>query len=55
LGVQVAIVDANDLGVNILGASAGVDKKLVAQIIKDNPLGQTDEQTPIGIIRKMHV
>ncbi len=53
LGVNVAIVDANDIGVNILGASKGVDKKLIAKIIKDNPLGQSDEQTPIGIIREV--
>jgi len=53
IGVAVAIVDANDLGVNILGASDGVDKKFVAKAIKDNPLGQTDECTPIGIIRGM--
>ncbi|MDO8530391.1 MAG: coenzyme F420-0:L-glutamate ligase [bacterium] len=53
LNTNVAIVDANDLGVNILGASAGVDKKLIAKIIKDNPLGQSDEQTPIGIIREV--
>lgn len=52
LNVKVSIVDANDLGVNILGASEGVDKKLIAKIIKDNPLGQSDEQTPIGIIRE---
>jgi hypothetical protein len=51
IGVSVSIVDANDLGVNILGASIGVDKKLIAKIIKDNPLGQSDEQTPVGIIR----
>lgn len=50
---SVAIVDANDFGVNILGASKGVDKKLIAEIIKDNPLGQSDEQTPIGIIREI--
>jgi len=54
LGVAVAIVDANDLGVNILGTSTGVDGKLIAKIIKDNPLGQTDEQTPVGIIREIH-
>jgi len=51
IATLVAIVDANDFGVNILGASKGVDKKLVAKIIQDNPLGQSDEQTPIGIIR----
>ncbi|MEK7124743.1 MAG: coenzyme F420-0:L-glutamate ligase [Patescibacteria group bacterium] len=54
IGVPVAIVDANDLGVNILGASNGVDRKIIARIIKDNPLGQSDEQTPIGIIREIH-
>lgn len=48
-----AIVDANDLGVNILGVSHRVNKKLIAQIIRDNPLGQTDESTPIGIIRPL--
>ena len=53
LGVPVAIVDANDIGVNTLGVSDRVDGKLVARIIKDNPLGQTDEQTPIGIIREL--
>ncbi|MSU54518.1 MAG: F420-0--gamma-glutamyl ligase [Candidatus Staskawiczbacteria bacterium] len=53
LGVEVAIVDANDIGVNILGASNGIDKKLIARMIIDNPLGQSDEQTPIGIIREM--
>jgi len=54
MGVSVAIVDANDIGVNVLGASTGVDKKLIVRIIKDNPLGQTNEQTPIGIIREIH-
>jgi F420-0:gamma-glutamyl ligase-like protein len=53
LGVPVAIVDANDYGVNVLGVSKGMNKKLVAKIIKDNPLGQTNEQTPIGIIRQL--
>lgn len=53
LNTPAAIVDANDLGVNILGASKGVDRKLVVRAIKDNPLGQSDEQTPFGIIREM--
>lgn len=53
IDIGVAVVDANDIGVNILGASQGIDKKLVAKIIKDNPLGQSDEQTPIGIIREI--
>lgn len=53
IGAKVSIVDANDFGVNILGASQGVDKKLVAKAIKDNPLGQTSQQTPIGILREV--
>lgn len=53
IGVAVAIVDANDFGVNILGVTPDVDKKLVQKILKDNPLGQTDECTPIGIIREV--
>jgi len=66
LGVKIAIVDANDFGVNILGFSGSTGSqiingrplfemtgKLIAKIIKDNPLGQSDEQTPIGIIREL--
>lgn len=52
-GVKVAIVDANDIGVNILGVTSGVDRKFIARVIKDNPLGQTDECTPVGIIREI--
>ena len=52
-GVKVAIVDANDIGVNILGSTPGLDRKFVARAIKDNPLGQTDECTPVGIIREI--
>ncbi|TSC95237.1 MAG: F420-0:gamma-glutamyl ligase-like protein [Parcubacteria group bacterium Licking1014_1] len=50
---SVAIVDANDFGVNVLGSSQGVDKKLIAKAIRDNPLGQTNQQTPIGILREI--
>ena len=38
----------------ILGASSkAVNKKLYARILKDNPLGQDDQQTPMGIIRRV--
>lgn len=49
---DVAVVDINDLGGNILGSTldrAGEDR-LVA-ILKDNPLGQGHESTPLGIVR----
>lgn len=49
----VCIVDINDLGGNILGISKPeMDRGALVKILKDNPLGQSDEQTPLGIIRK---
>lgn len=46
------IIDANDLGVAVLGRS---DKKIsdsfYKSVFKDNPLGQASEQTPICIVR----
>lgn len=54
LGVEAAIVDVNDIGGSwALGASPGVDRALVEAALKDNPLGQGDEQTPVGLIRPL--
>jgi asparagine synthase (glutamine-hydrolysing) len=53
LGVGVAIIDANDIGVNILGASDGVDPALVTSLLRDNPLGQGAQQTPVALIRRV--
>lgn len=50
---DVMIVDINDLGGNILGnSSKTISSELINKILADNPLGQSHEQTPIGIIRK---
>ncbi len=49
---EVAVVDINDLGGNILGSTldkAG-EKRLIA-ILKDNPLGQGHQSTPLGVVR----
>lgn len=52
-GCPFVIVDANDLGVNILGKSdPDMDDALLKDIFKDNPLGQSAQQTPMAIIRK---
>lgn len=52
LGVEAAIVDVNDLGcVDILGASEGVDRDLVVRLLRDNPGGNDDQQTPFVILR----
>lgn len=53
-GIQVAITDINDLEGQILGVShKNMNRDLLVKILKDNPLGQSLEQTPIGLIRKV--
>lgn len=54
LGAQVCIVAANDFGqALVLAHTAGVDKKLVEQLLLDNPLGQGGTLHAMGIIRKV--
>ena len=55
LGCEVAIIDAGDWGnIDVLGASDGLDwtrRRWIEEMCRDNPLGQTTEQTPLGILR----
>ena len=55
-GIPCMIVDANDLGQELLGYSNKMKKELTEEemlgIIKDNPAGQGRELTPIILIRK---
>ena len=54
IGHPVAIADLNDLGGEILGTSdPKMDRALLVRILKDNPLGQEGQQTPMGIIRRV--
>lgn len=54
VGIRVLIVDINDLAGKILGRSdETMDRDLYAAILKDNPLGQSGQQTPMGIIREV--
>ncbi len=53
LGVPVALIDANDAGCATLGTSRGVDRRWVDRLFTDNPLGQTTEQTPICVVRRV--
>lgn len=56
LGVPVVIVDANDLGVDIIGGTISEqNQEFIKKALKDNPLGQSKEQTPIGIIRRTSI
>jgi hypothetical protein len=51
-GAHAAVVDVNDLGiVEILGASEGVDRAFAADCLRGNPHGNSDEQTPIVVLK----
>ena len=53
IGHRTIIVDINDIDGSILGSSdSGLDRDLYASILKDNPLGQDCESTPMGVIRR---
>ena len=52
-GCRVAIIDANDIGVVVLGSSEGVDSDLIRNLFRDNPLGQKSEQTPFALVRRV--
>lgn len=54
LGISVMIVDANDLGQEILGKSDDIELSVeeLKGLIKDNPAGQANQQTPIILIRE---
>lgn len=54
IGFDVCVVDINDIDGVILGVSdESMSRELYAKILKDNPLGQSGQQTPMGIIRKV--
>lgn len=53
IGFDVCVVDINDIDGVILGISdESMSRELYARILKDNPLGQSGQQTPMGIISK---
>lgn len=53
LGISCMIVDANDLGQEILGKSDDIKTKdkILKRMIRDNPAGQGQQRTPIILIR----
>lgn len=52
-GIDIVIIDANDLGVDILGKSdKNMEDSFAEAMFKDNPLGQSNEQTPLCIVRE---
>lgn len=54
LGVDVVIIDANDIGANVLGKPRkDMPDAFPSQVFGDNPLDQCSQQTPIAIVRKV--
>ena len=52
LGVDVAVVDVNDLGrVKVLASSPGCDEALLQRALKPNPAGNANERTPLVLVR----
>jgi len=53
-GCETAIMDINDIGGSwALGATDGIDRTLLEEIMRDNPMGQKDECTPVAIVRRV--
>ena len=57
LGISTMIVDANDLGQEVLGYSSDIQlsKEELKELVKDNPSGQGKELTPIILIREKKI
>jgi len=54
IGYPVAVMDINDIGgCWMIGGSTGLSKNFMETAMKDNPQGQSDELTPICIIRRV--
>ena len=52
IGAGCAVVDANDLRIaKVLGASEGVSRDAVARALLSNPHGNSDQQTPLVILK----
>lgn len=46
------IIDANDLGRNVLGNATDQPDSFFEAVMKDNPMGQGSEQTPVVIVTR---
>jgi asparagine synthase (glutamine-hydrolysing) len=45
------VIDANDVGRNVLGSDVPTEEwPRLEEMFADNPLGQTQEQTPMGLV-----
>jgi asparagine synthase (glutamine-hydrolysing) len=44
------VIDANDLGCNVLGTDATGSRARMEQMFADNPLGQGSQRTPVALV-----
>ena len=55
IGQNIVIIDANDLGVAVLAkTNKNISDMFCKNVFKDNPLGQSSQQTPLCIVRKIN-
>ncbi len=52
VGAAVAVVDVNDLGSEVLAVSPGLEALLVQELLRDNPMGQGAQRTPVMVLRR---
>lgn len=55
LNIHCAIVDINDIGQEVvaLSSSSPITEGTITAVLRDNPLGQGNQQTPMGLIRPL--
>lgn len=46
----VVVIDANDIGRNIMANTTGLPDNEIAEIFRDNPMGQGAQQTPVTVV-----
>ena len=53
-GCEAAVMDINDIGGSwVLGATDNINIPLLQDIMRDNPMGQKTEQTPLCLVRRI--
>jgi hypothetical protein len=52
-GCGVAVVDVNDVGSEVLAVSKGLAPELIQELMRDNPMGQGAQGTPLAVLRPL--
>jgi asparagine synthase (glutamine-hydrolysing) len=51
----VVVIDANDIGRNVMGQATDLPDRFFEEVFADNPLGQGDERTPLCVVAPVPV